>query len=73
MDAQVSDSQRKDELPKPELETPTVEPRVLCARAIDAALEMYGCFVVAVPEFKPDHRGGWYVTTRIDILPRPKT
>lgn len=43
-------------------------PDVLALRAIEEALQRYSCALVAVPSFVQDGRGGWVITTRIDVV-----
>lgn len=46
------------------------DPKSSCLDEINVVLEKYGCDLVAVPQWKQDGRGGWYMTTSIAIVER---
>lgn len=51
---------------------PLVDPRTACLDEINAVLGKYGCDLVAVPQFKSDGRGAWFVVATIALSPRTK-
>ena len=50
---------------------PTPDDRLKAAQlAIERALSEHACTLVAVPKYNPDGRGGWYLTTYVQVVPK---
>lgn len=48
-----------------------IEARIRAATAeIERVLAEQSCALVAVPTYKPDGRGGWFLTTHVQVVPK---
>lgn len=58
------------EVNKPDGNEAAVDPRTQCLVEIRAVLEKHGFALVAIPEYKPDGRGGFFTAARIELARR---